>query len=163
MKSSATSTIRLADDLAALVNHIHRRCAADMLQLVGSLELSISQVKALHLLDLTGPRALGELAAEMHLSPAATGRAVDDLHRMGLVERSEDASDRRVRRVRISGEGEALLGRIAESRLAVMRELVSGVDPAQQAALSEALRPVLAHAATLDVRPHAAPGEKVPA
>jgi DNA-binding MarR family transcriptional regulator len=156
-------TIGLADDLATLVNHIHRRCAADMLQLVGSLDLSISQVKALHLLDLTGPRALGDLAAEMHLSPAATGRAIDDLHRMGLVERSEDASDRRVRRVRISGEGEAILARIAESRLAVMRELVSGIEPAQQAALSEALRPLLAHAATLDVRPHGATGAKVPA
>src|SRR3954453_151214 len=97
---------RLATELAALVTYIHRRCAAEMLEIVGSLELSISQIKALHLLDLAGPRSLGDLAAQLHLSPPATGRAVDDLHRAGLAERSEEAADRRVRRVRITSGGE---------------------------------------------------------
>ena len=78
----------LTDGLAELVTYIHRRCATDMLEIVGRLELSISQVKALHHLDLLGPRTLGELAGQIHLSPAATGRAVEDMQRMGLVERS---------------------------------------------------------------------------
>src|SRR4051794_41867721 len=90
-----TGPSRLARELAAVVTYIHRRCAGDMLEIVGSLELSISQVKALHLLDLVGPRTLGELAGQIHLSPAATGRAIEDMQRMGLVERTEDAVDRR--------------------------------------------------------------------
>src|SRR3954470_10363662 len=145
-----TGSSRLASELAAVVTYIHRRCAGDMLEIVGSLELSISQVKALHLLDLVGPRTLGELAGQIHLSPAATGRAVDDMHRMGLVERSEDAADRRVRHVRITTGGTELLGRIADSRMAVLEELVGSLDEADQAALSTALAPLLARAETSD-------------
>jgi DNA-binding MarR family transcriptional regulator len=151
MQVFATDTARsprLATELAALVTYIHRRCAADMLEIIGSLELSISQVKALHLLDLVGPRTLGELAGQIHLSPAATGRAVDDMHRMGLVERFEDAADRRVRRVRITSGGTDLLARIADSRKAVLEELVGMLDERDQAALSAALAPLLAHAET---------------
>ena len=142
--SDTTGSPRLAAELAALVHYIHRRCAADMLEIIGSLELSISQVKALHLLDLVGPRTLGELAGQIHLSPAATGRAIDDMHHMGLVERFEDAADRRVRRVRITTGGAELLGRIAESRKAVLEELVGTIDQAEQSALSAALAPLLA-------------------
>jgi DNA-binding MarR family transcriptional regulator len=141
---------RLARELAAVVTYIHRRCAGDMLEIVGSLELSISQVKALHLLDLVGPRTLGELAGQIHLSPAATGRAVDDMHRMGLVERTEDAADRRVRRVRITTGGTELLARIADSRMAVLEELAGSLDDADQAALSAALAPLLQKAETAE-------------
>jgi DNA-binding MarR family transcriptional regulator len=144
--SDTAGSRRLATELAALVTYIHRRCAADMLEIVGSLELSISQVKALHLLDLVGPRTLGELAGQIHLSPAATGRAVDDMHHMALVERFEDAADRRVRRVRITTGGAELLARIADSRKAVLEELVGTLDDVDQAALSAALAPLLAHA-----------------
>jgi DNA-binding MarR family transcriptional regulator len=151
MQVFATDTAgssRLATELGALVTYIHRRCAADMLEIVGSLELSISQVKALHLLDLVGPRTLGELAGQIHLSPAATGRAIEDMHRMGLVERTEDAVDRRVRRVRITTGGTELLARIAESRMAVLKELVGTLDEVDQSALSAALVPLLAQAKT---------------
>jgi DNA-binding MarR family transcriptional regulator len=146
----AAGSSRLARELAAVVTYIHRRCAGDMLEIVGSLELSISQVKALHLLDLVGPRTLGELAGQIHLSPAATGRAVDDMHRMGLVERTEDAADRRVRRVRITTGGTELLARIADSRMAVLEELAGSLDDADQAALSAALAPLLQKAETAE-------------
>jgi DNA-binding MarR family transcriptional regulator len=145
----------LAGDLAALVNHIHRVCATDMLEIIGSLELSISQVKALHLLDLVGPRSLGELAAELHLSPAQTGRAIDDLHRQGLVERSEDAADRRVRRVVLTPAGGALLARLAERRHAVLLELAESLAPGEQTALLRALAPLLERIELVAGRPAA--------
>ena len=70
------------------------------------------------------------------------------MQRMGLVERTEDAADRRVRHVRITSGGGELLGRIADSRKAVLEELVSTIDEADQTTLSAALAPLLARART---------------
>ncbi|MEH3155135.1 MAG: MarR family transcriptional regulator [Gordonia paraffinivorans] len=49
--------------------------------------------------------SLNELAEILHLSVAATGRNVDKLVGMGLVDRREDPTDRRVKRVSLTDEG----------------------------------------------------------
>ncbi len=49
--------------------------------------------------------SLAELAEILHLSVAATGRNVDKLVGMGLVDRREDPADRRVKRVSLTDEG----------------------------------------------------------
>ncbi len=66
------------------------------------LELSISQAKTLFVLaQSTDPLPIHAVAEHIRLSVAATGRNIDSLVKMGLVERREDATDRRVKLVRV--------------------------------------------------------------
>ena len=56
------------------------------------------------------------LAGRLPLSQGATSRVVEGLHRGGLVERQEDPSDRRVKRVTITASGRATVERFDEFR-----------------------------------------------
>ena len=57
-----------------------------------------------------GPAAVGRLGAEVGLSPASVTRLVDRLEKRGLVARSRDAEDRRRVDVRLTSQGERVLG-----------------------------------------------------
>jgi DNA-binding MarR family transcriptional regulator len=57
-------------------------------------QLTLGQVRALRRLA-DGPKALGELASELSLSPTSVTRLVDRLEERGLVERRRDESNRR--------------------------------------------------------------------
>src|SRR3954465_3842002 len=73
----------------------------DFYRAVGELELSISQIRILHL--LTGPMesaSLKTIADEVGLSMPAVSRSVDGLVQRGLVTRTEDPKDRRHKAVR---------------------------------------------------------------
>ena len=70
------------------------------------LRLSISQAKTVFVLAHAGhPMPINEIAEHIRLSVAAAGRNIDKLVRLGLVERREDESDRRVKLVSITKAG----------------------------------------------------------
>jgi DNA-binding MarR family transcriptional regulator len=68
-------------------------------------------------LDRDSAPTVKELAALIGRSVSWTSRLVDSLVRRGLVERHEDEADRRMRRVRQSKKGAALLRRSLEVRI----------------------------------------------
>lgn len=71
----------------------------------------------LQVLDRGGAPTVKELAALVGRSVSRTSRIVDGLVRRGLAERYEDEADRRVRRIRLSDGGAAVLRRIREVRV----------------------------------------------
>ena len=77
--ATATPTSTPANDLAvdiyALIVYLHKQCNNDLFEAVGSLELSLSQIKLLgHLADVSGPISLKEAAEFVHVSlPAPAG------------------------------------------------------------------------------------------
>ncbi|WP_449062330.1 MarR family winged helix-turn-helix transcriptional regulator [Planomonospora algeriensis] len=71
----------------------------------------------LQVLDRGGAPTVKESAALVGRSVSRTSRIVDGLVRRGLAERYEDEADRRVRRIRISQEGAAVLERIRSLRV----------------------------------------------
>ena len=68
--------------------------------------VSVSQCYVLELLHFEGALTMQKLAEQMHLSVSTITRVVEGLVKKGYVHREEDAKDRRVRRVRLTGEGE---------------------------------------------------------
>ena len=109
------------------------------------LELSMTQLKILHILDGSGKELTpSELAQFLGLSPAATGRAVDVMTRAGLVSRREDEADRRVKRLALTPDGLAAVTKITEARISGLTRIVEDLDPDQRAALSAALAPLIA-------------------
>ena len=96
----------LAEDLYALLVFLNKSCSADLFEAMGLLDLSMTQLKLLHQLDLAGRELTLKQAAEsVLLSLPAASRTVDDLVRRGIVERHEDLEDRRMKRVSLTARG----------------------------------------------------------
>lgn len=119
---------------------------SELFELIAQLDLTVAQMRGLFVLDVADHAlALTELAPRMGLSVAAAGRAVDGLVRHGFVSRSEDPVDRRIKRLALTDEGLAVLGRINEARLVGLRRFAEGLGEPERDALAAGLAAVLAH------------------
>jgi DNA-binding MarR family transcriptional regulator len=94
----------LAARLRLVVTRLSRR-----LRQQGETGISAGQLSALSTIDRCGPMTLGDLAAAEQVQPPSMTRIVSRLEETGLVERQACQEDRRVARVRVTGEGRELL------------------------------------------------------
>lgn len=109
------------------------------------LELSISQAKTVFVLaQASGPLPIHAIAEHIRLSVAATGRNIDQLVKMGLVERKEDENDRRVKLVTITKAGHEVADQHLEARRTALRAMVSRLSSDEASRLHDALQPILA-------------------
>jgi len=129
----------------ALHSLMHRTAPRD-LELMNESGLTIPQIVALHVLSQRGACTVGDLADCTRLSPAATSHLVERLVRLGLANRAEDVEDRRQKRVTVSPDGAAILGRLEQKRLETIGEAVGHLSPATRGKLAEAMQAVLAEA-----------------
>jgi DNA-binding MarR family transcriptional regulator len=150
----------LGGDLFALVTYLHKSCTADLFEAVGAIELSLTQIKLLHHLD-DCPRelTLKQAAEAVHISLPAASRMVDDLVQRGLVERKEDADDRRMKRIRITEDARRVIGRVNAARLIGIERFVDGLTQAERHALSRVLTTLLARPEIAASRPQ---GQEAP-
>lgn len=143
-----SSIDRLTGGLIDLLTYLMKTTQSDVFQCVMELDLSMSQVRTLFLVDAarlqgTHDLALHELAGELGLSVAATGRAVDALVRVGLADRHEDAADRRVKRVTLTPAGRELVDRLSAGRREDMRRFTEALTEEERTRLMDALAPIL--------------------
>jgi DNA-binding MarR family transcriptional regulator len=142
--SVAPATSDLALDLCALLTHLQKSCQSDVLEAVGALDLSLTQIKLLHHLEAADRElGLGEAAELVRVSLPAASRLVDDLVRRGLVERRENAADRRMKRVTLTEEGRAIIRRIGAARLSGLEQFVEGLTDSERRALGRALEKLM--------------------
>ncbi|WP_337245045.1 MarR family transcriptional regulator [Luteimonas sp. gir] len=94
-------------------------------------ELSFSQYITLKKLAL-GTSNATDLARAAELNPGAMTRLIDKLIDRGLVERHADPDDRRVVRIRLSAQGEAIWRDIDQCGNRVRERAMSGMDDAQR-------------------------------
>ena len=111
-----------------------------MYALIAELDLSITQMKTLHVLAEGGCEvSVKELSDRLGLSLPGASRIVDALLRRGWLERQEDPDDRRMKRVGITAEGRKVIGRIETARLAGLEDYAASLTPEQRTRLSSAL------------------------
>ena len=135
----------LVRDLSGFAKFILHAGGRDFFREVGELDLSMSQIRILYL--LTGPleeASLKTLADEIGLSFPATSRSVDALVHRGLVTRTENADDRRLKTVRATDEAGALVNRLIELRVAGIADFVGTLSDKERADLAAALSPIVA-------------------
>jgi DNA-binding MarR family transcriptional regulator len=101
--------------------------------------LSPSQQSALAVIANHGPLTLGALAEHERVAPPSITKVVSKLECDGLVTRTPDPADRRVCRVAISLEGEALLEESRRRKTAWLTARISELDSDRQRRLSDAL------------------------
>lgn len=146
---------RLTDELADFLRLVIRPGQDEALRVAAELDLSMSQLRALFLLDGGAETefAVHELAEMIGLSVGATGRAIDHLVRAGLVSRREDRADRRVKRIAITAQGHGAMTGLASAKRAGLRRFAAELADDEREQLSRALAPMLARHAAGSPRP----------
>jgi DNA-binding MarR family transcriptional regulator len=138
--SKQVSSRKLAAELLELWHHLMRGSSQQMYALIAELDVSITQMKTLHVLADGGSElSVKELSDRLGLSLPGASRIVDALMRRGWLERREDPDDRRMKRVRITDEGRKVLARIEAARLAGLEDYAASLTPEQRTRLSSAL------------------------
>ncbi len=134
------ATQSLAEDLLELWIHLMRGSSRQMFAVVAELDLTMTQMKTLGMLDDCADEfSVKELAERLGLSLPATSRTVDGLLHRGMLAREEDSADRRVKRVRITDEGRDVLQRINVARLQGLEEFAASLSDEQSERLRAAL------------------------
>jgi DNA-binding MarR family transcriptional regulator len=97
-------------------------------------------LRALALAD--GRSTTSELARELDVDPASVTRLVAGLHELGLVEREDDARDRRRRPVVLTTSGRDFMVELHAELHARERALGTRLDPADVETAAEVLRSI---------------------
>jgi DNA-binding MarR family transcriptional regulator len=90
--------------------------------------LTMQQLRVLILLATEGPLAHGDLARALGVGLATVTGLVDRLVTRRLVERVEDATDRRIRRARLTADGMKSVERMDSAGQEVRRQLLRLID-----------------------------------
>ncbi len=115
--------------------------AAHIARIFAKHDLSLSAFNVLMILSRSDRKGLPlhEVGELLLVSRANVTGLVDCLERKGLVERTADEGDRRVRIVRITRAGEELLESVLPGYYGEVREIFAGLSDAEKATLSEFL------------------------
>jgi DNA-binding MarR family transcriptional regulator len=138
----------LAGRLRLASARLHRRLRQE-----ADTGLSPSQQSALGTIELRGPITLGDLAAAEQVTPPTITKVVARLEEEGLIDRTVDASDRRIIRVATTRKGRRrlehsrarrnafLAARLEELAPDAMRRLHDAIDALEELAGVGATRP----------------------
>ena len=137
------STQQLAEQMLAISAQVTRLSGGAMYTLLEDHALTLSNFKVLHALDEHTDVSVKELAEHLGLSLPGMSRALDGLLKRGFVDRREDVSDRRVKRVRLTDDGRWLLEQFNATRLAGLEQFAAALTDEERASLSAALSPIL--------------------
>jgi len=130
----------LAGELLQLWSHLMRGSSQQMFAILGELDLTMTQMKTLGMLDdCVEEVSVKELSERLGLSLPATSRTVDGLLRRGLLSRHEDLEDRRIKRVRLTDAGREMVQRMVTARLQGLESYAATLSDDQRAALMAAL------------------------
>ena len=110
------------------------------------LDLTLSQVKALLLLDVRGSMTIGKLASVMEIGRPSASILIEQLVQLRLVVRTEDLADRRRTLVCLSEEGYYLVERLMHGDQAFIRTWLERLRDRDLVALNQGLRALAAAA-----------------
>src|SRR4051794_29022080 len=144
MHASSTSThatpAAVAAEMLDLWRQILKGSTREMYRLLAELDLSMTQLKLLHVLvESKTEISVKELGEELGMSLPNASRTVDALLQRGLVERREDEHDRRVKRVGANDRARELIDRVHPARLPGLEAGAAALPPFQRQALLDAL------------------------
>ena len=122
------------------MHHVMKGGNSELYELLDELDISITQMKALHTLDSCADEvSVKDISQRLGLSLPGASRTVDGMLKRGWLERREDDQDRRIKRVRISDDGRDVVRRIDSARLHGFEAFTQTLSPEQRTQLYDAL------------------------
>jgi DNA-binding MarR family transcriptional regulator len=153
-QASATGAEELAREMYTLFSYLFATSTPDFFRALSEADVTLTQVKLMHVLDKPdADRTLKDLAEDMSFSLAGVSRSIDALHQRGLVERREDETDRRMKRVRITADGVELLRRLNEMRVSLLQQFIETLTDTERRRLLDALSPIVEREEVAAYRP----------
>ncbi len=116
-----------------------RRSVHEFIRTMKEGGLSPSQLNTLMRLHYRGPCPISEVGDDLGVTAAAASQMVERLVQQGLIERGEDPQDRRLRPIRLTSHGKALIARGVEARVAWMESLRDAFGPKEHAQATKLL------------------------
>ena len=126
-------------DLLFLLNDIGRLLRVTFDCRARSLGMTRAQWVILMWLERTPGLSQRELADLIEVEPITIARLVDRLETRGMVERRPDQRDRRIWRLHLRPEANAVLAEIQRHRSCVLATLNEGLDPIARDSMVDAL------------------------
>lgn len=129
------------------MNRMHDRCQNEVFDALVEHDLSFTQTRVIF--TLSGDQKsmpINEVAERLGVSVATAGRNVDQLTGLGLVDRREDADDRRIKLVSLTAGGEKVARTYQDTMREQIRSFVRGVPAPEATVLVDALNNALAGA-----------------
>jgi DNA-binding MarR family transcriptional regulator len=144
-QNDVTSNDPFVRDLGGFLKYLLAYGQGAFYQAVAELDLSLTQIRLLHLLCRDVEEAsLKWLADQTGNSMPTVSRAVDGLVQRGLVTRVENPVDRRAKSIRATDEALVLAGRLIDLRLAGLEEFARSLSETERQQLADALEPIVA-------------------
>ena len=106
----------------------------------GSVDLTLTQLRALSVIARQGPLRMTRLAGELGIGLAAASALADRMERRQLVSRRADADDRRIVMLEAALRGRRLIERLERGSTEHFGKLISRMTPAERDALATTLR-----------------------
>jgi DNA-binding MarR family transcriptional regulator len=140
----------LNESVGSLFSHV-RSTMVNMINQRTTCELGITGTQGSILFMVWSEKCLlaAELAREFGIDASAVTRRIDLLEARGLLRRVRSVEDRRVVRLALTPEGEAMASRMPAIFASVVDKLLSGFTPEETGFLKSMLRRVLANSGDL--------------
>ncbi len=133
MNEVRTDAESLERILSAVMRAVHRNLVGDPLS-----DLPVAQLRLMRSLG-TGDQTPSVLAEQLSTSVSAVTQMANRLEAAGMIEREEDTSDRRVRRLRLSAKGSQLVKCRREHRIQGAEKLLAALSADERHAAIAAL------------------------
>jgi DNA-binding MarR family transcriptional regulator len=127
-----------------------RHSGRDFRQFMSDSSLSFSQITVLMRLYHKGNSGLSGLGEELGVTLAAASQTIDRLVNLGLISRSEDPQDRRVKQLALTEKGCHLVENAIEARSRWIEDLTTALTPEQQEMVINSLTLVTEAARKMD-------------
>jgi DNA-binding MarR family transcriptional regulator len=137
---------RELSDRVAMGRAIWRDLVVGFAAQLGELNLGFTQLAALYALADSGTMTVADLADTLGRSPSAVSRLADGLVQRQLIERNQDAEDRRQRTLSLTGRGQALLGLVDRARAQEFLAIVRPLPAAERALVAMGVAALSTHA-----------------
>ena len=102
-------------------------------------DLSMSHIGTLFMVHREGACGVSEIGEHLGITPAGTSQMLNRLVEEGLIERTENAQDRRAKRIVLTQKGKETLHESILARQQWLHHLVETLDPEERDLVSKAL------------------------
>src|SRR5579871_4974613 len=127
------------DEAVEALQRVQRTLATTLWDRLPTPDLSIRQVKALHIIGACRELTVGALGERLGIKLPAASIQADHLVQAGLLERQEDPEDRRRVKLSLTPRGAEILESRREIRV-IMRQWIESMPEADVRALARGLR-----------------------
>jgi DNA-binding MarR family transcriptional regulator len=130
----------LAEEMWAITSDLFKFLQCRDRDTMTACGLSVAQCYSLDAIGARGQLTLNELADSLYIAPSTASRTTEELVRKGLVERRQDAADRRAVCLTLTPPGQALFEAVRRHLIERQLAILQQIDPSSRRDVLTALQ-----------------------